>query len=297
MTNSAFFDQTEIENDIVVEICNLTKYYKKFKALDEINLSLSKGKIIGLLGKNGAGKSTLMRCMLGFLKYHGSISIDGELLTHRDPTVFQKVGFIPDVSGLDDRLTVQQTIDYVSSINPKWNEDTARKLLAISSLPMDKKVGQLSKGMKTKLYLLVTLSLDVDILLLDEPTLGLDIAFRKEFFNTILSEFFNENKTILISTHQVEEIEPLLQEIIFIDQGKLVLYKNVEELKNEYNIVTVSNDHREELMSHQPRLVTKTLGQVNGILPSDIQIDNAHYSRPLLSDLFLAHVGGYNETV
>ncbi|MCB5251263.1 MAG: ABC transporter ATP-binding protein [Candidatus Cloacimonadales bacterium] len=297
MTNNTLFQDGYHEIAPAIVVNKLTKCYKKFKALDDLSISLPKGKIIGLLGKNGAGKSTLMRCMLGMLKYQGEIAIEDEIVSHRDSSVFENVAFIPDVSGLDDRLTVKQTIDYVSQINPKWNETTANKLMQISSLPLNKKVGHLSKGMKTKLYLLVTLSLDVDILLLDEPTLGLDIAFRKEFFNTILGEFFNEDKTILISTHQVEEIEPLLQEIIFIDQGKIILHADVEELKNSFNVVSVANDLKEELLSHKPKLVTKSLGQISGILPADILIDNAHYSRPQLADLFLAHVGGYNETI
>ncbi len=280
-----------------IEIKGLNKYYKKFQALSDVNLEIPKGKIIGLLGKNGAGKSTLMRCILGFLHHEGEIHIEDIMLEHRDPRVFEKVAFIPDVSGLDDRLTVQQTLDYVAQINPKWNPATAQKLLNISSLPLNKKVGQLSKGMKTKLYLLVTLSLDVNILMLDEPTLGLDIAFRKEFFNTILGEFFDEDKTIIISTHQVEEIEPLLQDIIFIDNGKIVLYDEVEKLKDSYNIVTVQNDQKEELLRHEPKLITKTLGFVSGLLSSDIKIEGAQYSRPSMSDIFLAVVGGSNETV
>jgi len=134
-------------------------------------------------------------------------------------------------------------------------------------------------------------------LMLDEPTLGLDIAFRKEFFNTILGEFFDEDKTIIISTHQVEEIEPLLQDIIFIDNGKIVLYDEVEKLKDSFNIVTVQNDQKEELLRYEPKLVTKTLGFVSGLLSSDIKIEGAQYSRPSMSDIFLAVVGGSNETV
>lgn len=292
----SLFDQAK-NTGFAFEIENLSKFYGKFQALENINLNLPKGKIIGLLGKNGAGKSTLMRCMLGFLHHQGSIKIEGHKLEHRDEKVFEKVAFIPDVSGLDDRLTVQQTLDYVSGVNPKWNQTTCNKLMNISSLPLNKKVGQLSKGMKTKLFLLVTLSLDVNILLLDEPTLGLDIAFRKEFFNTILGEFFDEEKTIIISTHQVEEIEPLLQEIIFIDKGKIMLYEDMEMLKDKYRIVTVNNENKEELIRHHPKMMTKTLGFVSGILPSDIDIPGATYSRPQISDIFLSVVGGSDETV
>lgn len=279
------------------EIRNLNKYYGKFKALDNVNLNLGQGKIIGLLGKNGAGKSTLMRCMLGFLAHDGDVLIDDAILTHRDQRIFEKVAFIPDVSGLDDRLTVRQTMEYISEVNPTWNPATAKKLFEISNLPLNKKVGKLSKGMKTKLYLLITLSLDVSYLLLDEPTLGLDIAFRKEFFNTILGEFFDEDKTILISTHQVEEVEDLLQEIVFIDEGKILLHEEVDSLKQRFRVISLPIDRAAELNVHKPKVVSKTLGFISAVLDSSIEIEGATYARANLADIFMAVVGGSHETV
>jgi ABC-2 type transport system ATP-binding protein len=171
------------------------------------------------------------------------------------------------------------------------------ELLASSDLKPEKKVANLSKGMKTKLYLLITLSLDVKILLLDEPTLGLDIVFRKEFFNTILGEFYDETKTIIISTHQVEEVEQILQDIIFIDEGKIILQENIEELKNQYSIFTVPSDQKEKLEQHNPKIISKTLGNVSAVLDSSIEIADAQINRPTLSDLFLEKVGGSNEKV
>ncbi|MDY0152627.1 MAG: ABC transporter ATP-binding protein [Candidatus Cloacimonas sp.] len=284
-------------NEPCYEIRNLSKHYGTFKALDGVNLSLSQGKIIGLLGKNGAGKSTLMRCMLGFLSHDGDVLIDDSLLRTRDHAIFKKVAFIPDVSGLDDRLTVRQTMEYIRGVNPCWNETTASKIFAISNLPLNKKVGKLSKGMKTKLYLLITLSLDVNYLLLDEPTLGLDIAFRKEFFNLILGEFFDENKTILISTHQVEEVEDILQEIIFIDNGKILLHEEVESLKTRFRVVSLPLDRAEELLNHKPKVMAKTLGFMSAVLDSAIEIEGANYGRANLADIFMAVVGGSHETV
>ncbi len=291
-----FLDQ-RIPTPDAYSVQSMSKYYGKFRALDDVNLLLPEGKIVGLLGKNGAGKSTLMRCMLGFLSHDGIVCLDGKEIKHRDHHIFDKVGFIPDVSGLDERLTVQQTLNYIRGINPRWNSDIAGKLLSISSLPPDKKVGKLSKGMRTKLYLLITLSLDVKFLLLDEPTLGLDIAFRKEFFNTILGEFFDETKTILISTHQVEEVEDILQEIIFIDNGRIILHEEVESLKTRLRVVTVTQDRQDELLKYRPKMTSKTLGFVSAILDSSIDIDGATYTRATLADIFLATVGGSNETV
>ena len=278
----------------IAEVKNLTKYYGKLKALDEVTLSIPQGRIIGLLGKNGAGKSTFMRCLLGFLKHKGDIIILGETIKSHKESIHEHIAFIPDVNSLDDRLTVRQTIDYVASLNQSWNNEKAQSLLSSSDLPLDQKVANLSKGMKTKLYLLITLSLDVKILLLDEPTLGLDIVFRKEFFNTILGEFYNESKTIIISTHQVEEVEQILQDIIFIDEGKIILNEDIAELKKRLSVYTVSSDNVNELEQHKPNIINKTLGHVSAILPSNIVIEGAEITRPTLSDLFLEKVGGSN---
>ena len=276
----------------IAEVKNLTKYYGKLKALDEITLSIPQGRIIGLLGKNGAGKSTFMRCLLGFLKHEGDITILGETIKSHKESIHNHIAFIPDVNSLDDRLTVRQTINYVASLNQSWNNEKAQSLLSSSDLPLDQKVANLSKGMKTKLYLLITLSLDVKILLLDEPTLGLDIVFRKEFFNTILGEFYDESKTIITSTHQVEEVEQILQDIIFIDEGKIILNEDISELKKRLSVYTVPSDNVSELEKYKPNIINKTLGHVSAILPSDVVIKGAEITRPSLSDLFLEKVGG-----
>lgn len=283
-------------SETIYQINNLTKHYGKFKALDAVDLKIGKGKIIGLLGKNGAGKSTLMRCMLGFLRHEGNVELYGGNVARRNHRIFENVAFIPDVSGLDDRLTVAQTIDYVRGVNSRWNEERAAQLFALSNLPLKKKVGKLSKGMKTKLYLLITLSLDVNMLLLDEPTLGLDIAFRKEFFNTILGEFFNEERSILISTHQVEEVEDLLQEIIIIDNGRIILHEEVEALKERYRVVSLPSDRSAEILAHSPKVTSKTLGFFSAVLDSKVEIPGATYGRVNLADIFLSVVGGSNET-
>ena len=283
-------------SETIYQINNLTKHYGKFKALDAVNLKIGKGKIIGLLGKNGAGKSTLMRCMLGFLRHEGNVELYGGNVARRNHRIFENVAFIPDVSGLDDRLTVAQTIDYVRGVNSRWNEERAAQLFALSNLPLKKKVGKLYKGMKTKLYLLITLSLDVNMLLLDEPTLGLDIAFRKEFFNTILGEFFNEERSILISTHQVEEVEDLLQEIIIIDNGRIILHEEVEALKERYRVVSLPSDRSAEILAHSPKVTSKTLGFFSAVLDSKVEIPGATYGRVNLADIFLSVVGGSNET-
>jgi len=291
------YEKTFESNPVPYEIDKVCKNYGKFQALDDVSFTLPWGKIVGLLGKNGAGKSTLMRCMLGYLKHEGKVSLDGMELKHRDHRVFNQVAFIPDISGLDDRMTVKQSWDYIKDMNPHFNNDRAERLLAKSNLPMNKKVGKLSKGMKTKLYLLLTLSLDVRYLLLDEPTLGLDIAFRKEFFNIILGEFFDEQRTIFISTHQVEEVEDILQEIIFIDKGKIILNEEVEALKQRLHVITIPADRIAELEAHKPKVINSTMGFVSAVVDAKVEIEGAIYNRPKLADIFMEYVGGNNEAV
>ncbi|MDD3103512.1 MAG: ABC transporter ATP-binding protein [Candidatus Cloacimonetes bacterium] len=291
------YEKTFENNPTPYEIKGLSKHFGKFKALDDVSFTLPWGKIVGLLGKNGAGKSTLMRSMLGFLRHEGQVLLDGFELKHRDHELFNQVAFIPDVNGLDDRLTVKQSWDYVKAMNPHFNIERSERLFARSNLPLNKKVSKLSKGMKTKLYLLITLSLDVRYLILDEPTLGLDIAFRKEFFNIILSEFFDEQRTIFISTHQVEEVEDILQEIIFIDNGRIILNEDVEQLKERLHVLSLPADRQAELDIYKPKVINSALGFVSAVVDSSVKIEGAIYSRPKLADIFMEYVGGSHETV
>ncbi|MDD2331065.1 MAG: ABC transporter ATP-binding protein [Candidatus Cloacimonetes bacterium] len=276
----------------IMEIKGVSKRFKNVQALDKVDLSIPKGRIIGLLGKNGAGKSTLMRCRLGFLKYEGEILYHGRPIGQNDNRLFENIAFIPDVSALDDRLTVQQTISYIKGVNPCWNDRKADAMLLKSELPLKQKVKTLSKGMKTKLYLLIVLSLDVEFLLLDEPTIGLDIVFRKEFFNTILGDFFDESKTILVSTHQVDEVEHILQDIIFIDKGRILLSEDIEALKSRYLEVKVPREYAAELKKHNPLQIWEGLGCVHALVNQKLDLPNAEHGVPQLKDLFLAKVGG-----
>lgn len=285
-------DFSEPKVEPIMQITNLSKRFGKVQALDNVNLSIPRGRIIGLFGKNGAGKSTLMRCMLSFLKYEGEITYHGKKLEHNDSSIFRNVAFIPDVSALDDRLTVAQTIAYVKGINHTWSDRKADKLLERSELPLKQKVKTLSKGMKTKLYLLLVLSLDVEFLLLDEPTIGLDILFRKEFFNTILGEFYDETKTIIISTHQVDEVEHILQDIIFIEKGKIILTEDIDVLKQKYLEIKVPREYADELRKHNPLQIWEGLGYLHALVEEKLDIPGAEYGVPQLVDLFLAKVGG-----
>ncbi len=271
-----------------ITVNNLSKNYKTVQALKDVSLNIPKGRIVGLLGKNGAGKSTLMKCMLGLLRYEGNITMFNKSITEWKHELYKNVAFIPDVSGLDPRLTVEQIINFSAEVNDSWNADKAKRLFAKSDLPCDQKIGNLSKGMKTKLYLLLTLSKDVDILILDEPTLGLDIVFRKEFYDLLLGEFYDENKTIIISTHQVAEIENILQDVIFIDEGRIILNESVDSLKNRWHIYEVPQNEEDSLMQYNPRVITKTLGHVRALVEGEATLPEAIVTMPNLSEIFIA---------
>ncbi|MEA3391887.1 MAG: ABC transporter ATP-binding protein [Candidatus Marinimicrobia bacterium] len=275
-----------------IKVKNLTKNYKNVTALQNVDLEIPKGRIIGLMGKNGAGKSTLLKCILGLLRYEGEISMFDKSIREWKHELYGRVAFIPDVSGLDPRLTVEQTIDFTAAVNDSWNWDKSERLFAKSDLPCKQKVATLSKGMKTKLYLLLTLSKDVDVLLLDEPTLGLDIVFRKEFYDLLLGEFYDENKTVIISTHQVAEVENILQDVIFIDKGSILVNESVDTLKDRWHIYEVPQDQEETLMQYNPKVVTKTLGHVRALVEGKVDISDSKKIIPSLAEIFIALTQG-----
>jgi ABC-2 type transport system ATP-binding protein len=275
-----------------ISIKDLSKNYKHIEALKHVDLEVPKGRIVGLMGKNGAGKSTLLKCMLGMLRYEGSVSVLGKNINEWKHELYGRIAFIPDVSALDPRLTVEETINYTAAINESWNWDKSKRLFAESELPCAQKVGTLSKGMKTKLYLLLTLSKDVDVLLLDEPTLGLDIVFRKEFYDLLLGEFYDEDKTVIISTHQVAEVENILQDVIIIDKGKILLNQSVDELKSSWHICEVPQSREKELLKYKPQVITNTLGHVRALVKGELNIEGAKTMVPTLSEIFIALTQG-----
>jgi ABC-2 type transport system ATP-binding protein len=278
-----------------IKTTGLIKDYGKLRALHGVDLELQRGRIVGLLGKNGAGKSTFLKCLLGLLRHEGDIQILGKTLKDWKHDLYGHVAFIPDVSGLDPRLTVQQTLDFCAGINPRWNGEKAGRLFARSDLPPYQKVGTLSKGMKTKLYLLLTLSCDVDILLLDEPTLGLDIVFRKAFYDLLLGEFFDEDKLVVISTHQVSEVENILDEVVFIDQGKILLHEEMSGMKEQWKLVELPASREAELQALNPKILTRSLGRVRGLVNTAVDLKDARVEPASVSDVFVAMVKAEGE--
>jgi ABC-2 type transport system ATP-binding protein len=209
-------------SDMMICAQNLNKQYGDFNALTDINFDIKSGEIVGLLGPNGAGKTTLLRSMLGLLPYTGQISICGINPKKERLKLLEHLCFISDVATLPNWMSVEQAIQYVDGVHPRFDKKLAEKLIRDTNIQFHSKVSALSKGMVTQLHLALVMAIDAKVLILDEPTLGLDIVNRKHFYTRLLEDYFDENKTIIISTHQIEEIQHIISELMIINDGKIV---------------------------------------------------------------------------
>ncbi|MDP2359413.1 MAG: ABC transporter ATP-binding protein [bacterium] len=214
----------------LVRARGLGKRYGRVQALSEVDLSLPAGRIVGLIGPNGAGKSTLLKCILGLLRFDGELSVLG-LDPHRDRArLLEQLSYIADVATLPDWIRVDQLLAYCAGVHPRFHREKAEAFLARTEIRPSFKVARLSKGMKTQLHLALVMAIDARLLVLDEPTLGLDILYRKAFHSSLVTDFIDESRTILISTHQVEEVEHILTDLLFINRGRIVLSLAMDEL-------------------------------------------------------------------
>ncbi len=279
----------------IVEAKSLHKAFGNFVALDDVSLSIPAGAISGLIGPNGAGKTTTLKSLLGLCDVEGEISVVG-----RDPRVaryklMEDVCFIADVGILPKWLKVSQVLDYVTAVHPRFSRKKAEDLLSTTEIPSNKRIKNLSKGMVTQLHLALVMAIDVKLLVLDEPTLGLDIIYRKEFYDRLLNDYYDGNRTIIISTHQVEEIEALLSHLVFIDKGKVVLNALMSDLAEQYFEVLVSPDKltaAQELGPiHERNLLGKKSFMYEGIERSQLEGIGDIYT-PSVADLFVAKMKG-----
>ena len=207
----------------VIEARGLSKTYGKTLAVSGIDLNVQPGRIVGLIGPNGAGKTSVIKAILGLTPFDGELKVQGmDPRTQRD-ALMNEVCFIADVAVLPRWIKVSQALDFVAGVHPRFDRKRAEDFLAKTDIKMDKRVRQLSKGMVTQLHLALILAIDAKLLVLDEPTLGLDLLFRRSFYDNLLNDYFNKERTILVTTHQVEEIENILTDVLFIQHGKIVL--------------------------------------------------------------------------
>jgi ABC-2 type transport system ATP-binding protein len=226
-----------------IEARGLRKVFGTTIALDGVDLRVEEGRILGLIGPNGAGKTTALNAILGLTSYEGKLTVLG-----RDPWVAREqlmrdVSFIADVAVLPRWMRVSQLLDYVAGVHPRFDRAKAESFLAKTTIKRASKVRELSKGMVAQLHLAVVMAIDAKLLVLDEPTLGLDILYRKQFYDSLLNDYFDRSRTIVVTTHQVEEIQDVLTDLMFIDRGRIVLECSMEEFESRYLEVMVNPEH------------------------------------------------------
>src|SRR5213595_316776 len=228
-----------------IEARGLRKTFGATVALDGIDLHVEEGRILGMIGPNGAGKTTALNAILGLTSYDGELKVLGrDPWTNRDE-LMRDVSFIADVAVLPRWIRVSQLLDYVAGIHPRFDRAKAERFLAATTIGRARKVRELSKGMVAQLHLALVMAIDARLLVLDEPTLGLDILYRKKFYDSLLNDYFDGSRTIVVTTHQVEEIQDVLTDVMFIDRGRIVLECSMEEFEARYREVMVNPEHVE----------------------------------------------------
>lgn len=279
----------------VISARGLTKRYGKLNALDAVSFTVGAGRIAGLIGPNGAGKTSALKAILGLTPYDGELRVLGrDPATQRD-SLMQDVCFIADVAVLPKWLRVTQALDYVQGVHPKFDRARAESFLKTTDIRMKSRVRELSKGMVTQLHLALILAIDARLLVLDEPTLGLDLLYRRQFYDTLLNDYFDKERTILLTTHQVEEIENLLTDVIFLQHGKVVLDSSVEELGARYRQVVCAPDQLERARALKPFYSREVFGRTALFFEnrSDAELAPLGELRtPTIADLFVAKMQG-----
>ena len=284
------------EQTAVVSARGLRKVYKNKVALDGTAFQIPSGRIVGLIGPNGAGKTTALKALLGLIPFEGELSVLGrDPRTERD-ALMNDVCFIADVAVLPRWIRVREAIEFVAGVHPRFDRARCERFLANTQLKPDMKVRELSKGMIVQLHLALVMAIDAKLLVLDEPTLGLDILYRKQFYQRLLEDYFDEHKTILITTHQVEEIEHILTDVMFIRDGKIVLEAPMERVGERYVEVLVNADRADEARGLRP-IDERTLPFGKTVMLFDgIELGRlaglGETRTPGLADLFVATMKG-----
>ena len=281
-----------------IEARALRKAYGTTVAVDGIDLRVEEGRILGLIGPNGAGKTTAMKAILGLISYEGELKVLG-----RDPwaerhRLMDDVCFIADVAVLPRWIRVSQALDYVAGVHPRFDRAKAEAFLAKTTIKRRSRVGELSKGMVTQLHLALVMAIDAKLLVLDEPTLGLDILFRKQFYDTLLHDYFDGNRTIVVATHQVEEIQDILTDVMFMNRGRVALATSMDEVESRYAEVAIRPEQLAAARALGPMRERQVLGRTLLLFERADRASLAELGEvrtPGLADLFVAVVG--NEAV
>jgi len=279
----------------VIEARGLTRSYKGKPALNGADFRVDQGRIVGLIGPNGAGKTTALKAILGLSPFEGELRVLGmDPRTQRDE-LMKDVCFIADVAVLPRWIRVQEAISFVEGVHPRFNRKKCEAFLAHTKLTPAMKVKEMSKGMVVQLHLALVMAIDAKLLVLDEPTLGLDILYRKQFYQNLLSDYFDDNKTILITTHQVEEVEHILTDLLFIRDGKISLSTTMDEMAERFTEVMVSADRAEAARSLKPlderQIFGKSVFLFDGIRRGELAA-LGETRTPSVADLFVATMKG-----
>ena len=284
-----------LNKDSVISARGLRKRYGKQMAVDGISFDIAPGRIVGLIGPNGSGKTTTLKAILGLTGCDGELSVLGrDPRTQRD-ALMDDVCFIADVAILPGWLRVRDAIDFIAGVHPRFDRDKAERYLAHTKLSPKMKVKAMSKGMVVQLHLALVMAIDAKLLVLDEPTLGLDILYRKQFYQNLLEDYFDENKTIIITTHQIEEVEHILSDLMFIRDGKIVLASSMEDVGERYIEVMVGPQHVNPARALQPISERSVFGKsgmlFDGVARSQLAA-LGEVRTPTLADLFVATMKG-----
>ena len=279
----------------VVTANGLSKRYKNTVALDRASFQIQPGRIVGLIGPNGAGKTTALKAILGLTDFQGELNVLGLDPRRQRDRLMEQVCFIADVAVLPRWLKVHEAVDFVAHVHPRFDRAKCEAFLARTKLAPQQRVRQMSKGMIVQLHLALVMAIDARLLVLDEPTLGLDILYRKQFYQNLLEDYFDENKTIIVTTHQVEEIEHILTDLMFIRDGKIVLDADMDSLGERFAEVLVNADRAADARALKPlderQVFGKSIFLFNGVERARLEA-LGEVRRPSVSDLFVATMKG-----
>ena len=286
---------TELDKHSVISARALRKQYGKHAALDGVSFDIAPGRIVGLIGPNGSGKTTTLKAVLGLTGFEGELSVLGRDPRLQRDALMEDVCFIADVAILPGWLKVGDAVDFVAGVHPRFDRSKAERYLALTKLSPKMKVRSMSKGMVVQLHLALVMAIDAKLLVLDEPTLGLDILYRKQFYQNLLEDYFDENKTIVITTHQIEEVEHILSDLMFIRDGRIVLAASMEEVGERYVEVMVGPQQLNAARALQPlgerSVFGKSVMLFDGVSREQLApLGELH--APSLADLFVATMKG-----
>ena len=282
-----------------IEARGLRKAFGTTVALDGIDLRVEEGRILGLIGPNGAGKTTALNAILGLTSYRGELLVLGRDPSSERDHLMRDVCFITDVAVLPRWARVSQLLDYVAGVHPRFDRAKAEGFLAKTVIKQTSRVRELSKGMAAQLHLALVMAIDAKLLVLDEPTLGLDILYRKQFYNSLLNDYFDHNRTIVVTTHQVEEVQDVLTDLMFINHGRIVLQCTMEEFEARYVEVMVHPDHVASARLLKPISERQVFGRSVFLFN---QVDRNQLAAlgdvrtPSIADVFVAVMGGCDQT-